>query len=140
MTSAAATGDMQAWLTAATALQDLLERQEPDAAGRASLREEMIAACEQLRRNWRSRTGRLWVSQDADHVTGPLLRDVLDDADPDIAEIFRLTESVRARVLLDAVSGAFTAAAVTPARRRGLPQCWLSRPTRTRTHCDARCA
>lgn len=107
MTSAAATGDMQAWLTAATALQDLLERQEPDAAGRASLREEMIAACEQLRRNWRSRTGRLWVSQDADHVTGPLLRDVLDDADPDIAEIFRLTESVRARVLLDAVSGCF---------------------------------
>ena len=107
MSAAATAGDMQAWLTAATSLQDSLARQQPDAADRAALRQEMIAACEQLRRGWRSRPGRLWVSQDADRVTGPLLRDLLDDADPDVAEVFGLTESARARVLLDVVSGCF---------------------------------
>ncbi len=107
MSAAAAAGEMQAWLTAATSLQEALERQQPDAADRAALREDMIAACEQLRRGWRSRSGRLWVSQDADRVTGPLLRDLLDDADPDVAEVFGLTESARARVLLDVVSGCF---------------------------------
>lgn len=107
MTAAAAAGDISAWLTAATSLQGLLERQDPDAANRADLREGMLAALEQLRRRWRSRPGRLWVSQDADQVTGPLLRDLLDDADADPAEVFRLTESARARVLLDALSGCF---------------------------------
>lgn len=107
MTAAAAAGDITAWLTAATSLQGLLERQDPDAAGRAELRRDMLAALEQLRRTWRSRPGRLWVSQDSDQVTGPLLRDLLDDADPDPAEVFRLTESARARVLLDALSGCF---------------------------------
>jgi len=107
MTAAAAAGDISAWLTAATSLQGLLERQDPDAANRAELRRDMLAALEQLRRRWRSRPGRLWVSQDADQVTGPLLRDLLDDADADPAEVFRLTESARARVLLDALSGCF---------------------------------
>jgi len=107
MARAADTGDMQAWLTAATSLQASLERHEPDASGRAELRAEMLAAVEQLRRRRSSRAGRLWVSQDADRITGPLLRDLLDDTDPDPAEVFGLTESARARVLLDALSGCF---------------------------------
>ena len=107
MSAAADAGDMQAWLIASTSLQAILERQEPDAAGRADLRSHMLGACEQLRLGWRSRTGRLLVSQNSDSVTGPLLRDLLDDPHPDLAEVFRLTESARARVLLDSLSGHF---------------------------------
>jgi CHAT domain-containing protein len=117
MNAAVGIGDMQAWLTAATSLQDMLQRQESDGAARADLRADMIAACEQLRRGWRSRPGRLWVSQDADQVTGPLLRDVLDDPQPDLAEVFALTESARARVLLDALSGCFHGDSGDPAEK-----------------------
>ena len=117
MNAAVGIGDMQAWLTAATSLQDMLQRQESDGAARAGLRADMIAACEQLRRGWRSRPGRLWVSQDADQVTGPLLRDVLDDPQPDLAEVFALTESARARVLLDALSGCFHGDSGDPAEK-----------------------
>ena len=48
MARAADTGDMQAWLTAATSLQASLERHEPDASGRAELR----AACRKPARRW----------------------------------------------------------------------------------------
>ncbi|HQR80432.1 MAG TPA: CHAT domain-containing protein [Actinomycetota bacterium] len=107
MAAATKTGDPQAWLTAATALQDFLARRDPDGAGRTQLRHDLLDACEQLRRRWSSRTGRLWVAQQADQVTGPPLRDLLDDADPDPAEVFDLTEAARARALLDALSGCF---------------------------------
>ena len=117
MNAAVRAGDMQAWLTAATSLQEMLHRQEPDGVARADLRADMIAACEQLRHGWRSRPGRLWVSQDADQVTGPLLRDVLDDPQPDLAEVFALTESARARVLLDALSGCFHGDSGDPAEK-----------------------
>lgn len=117
MSAAASAGDMQAWLTAATSLQGMLERQEPDAAGRAQLHADMIVACDQLRCTWRSRPGRLWVSREADQVTGPLLRDVLDDPQPDLAEVFALTESARARVLLDALSGCFHGDSGDPAEK-----------------------
>ena len=81
MSAAADAGDMQAWLIASTSLQAILERQEPDAAGRADLRSHMLGACEQLRLGWRSRTGRLLVSQNSDSVTGPLLRSPEEGAD-----------------------------------------------------------
>ncbi|MEZ5184152.1 MAG: CHAT domain-containing protein [Candidatus Nanopelagicales bacterium] len=118
MEAAAAAGDMQAWLTAATSLQGLLERQEPDAAGRTELYADMVAACDQLRCAWRSRPGRLRVSQDADRVTGPLLRDLLDDPDPDLGQILALTEAARARVLLDALSGLYRGDSGDPDEKR----------------------
>jgi CHAT domain-containing protein len=118
MSAAADAGDMQAVLIASTSLQASLERQEPDAAGRADLRQHMMAACEQLRLGWRSRTGRLLVAQNSDSVTGPLLRDLLDDPHPDLAEVFRLTESARARVLLDDLSGHWHGDSGDPAEAR----------------------
>lgn len=107
MAAAGKAGDLSAWLVAAASLQDLLARRDPDGAARAGLRQEMVGACDDLRRRWHSRPGRWWVAQQADQVTGPLLRDLLDDADPDTAEVFQLTEAARARVLLDALSGCF---------------------------------
>ncbi len=112
--STAATGDHSAWLRAATTLQDVLARQEPDGAGRAALRAGMREACDVLRAVPRSRIGRQWGAVTADLVMGPVLRDVLDDPVLDPAEVLDLAECGRGRVLLDVLCGHFHGTAGNP--------------------------
>ncbi len=99
--------DPDAWLTAALALYGALERLDPDAAGRAQLRAELIVACDEIRLRARSRMGRGWVAETTERAIAAPLQDLLDDHIVDVDAVFELTESARARVLLDALSGAF---------------------------------
>jgi tetratricopeptide (TPR) repeat protein len=107
MTMAADSGDYEAWLTSARALQAALQRADPDGTKRRGLWADIAAACDRVRLDVHSREGRMSEAERADAMVGPLLLDALDDEQVDVATVFTLTEAARSRVLLDTLAGAF---------------------------------
>lgn len=107
MTMAADSGDDEAWLTSARALQAALQRADPDGTRRRGLWADIAAACDRVRLDAHSREGRLSEAERADAMMGPLLLDALDDEQVDAATVFTLTETARSRALLDILAGTF---------------------------------
>jgi hypothetical protein len=67
-------------------------------------REELLDLCDQVRSEWRSRTGRLWDSQQREERLREATADQIA-ASGDDELIFRLVESAKSRTLLDQMGG-----------------------------------
>ncbi len=77
----------------------------PPAVPLQQLREEARLGAQGLRQSYSSRAGRIWVNALFDQAYGPMLKDEMWEkgaATP--AELFRSTESLKARTLLDEIS------------------------------------
>lgn len=77
----------------------------PPAVPLQQLREEARLGAQGLRESYSSRAGRIWVNALFDQAYGPMLKDQMWEkgaATP--AELFRSTESLKARTLLDEIS------------------------------------
>jgi CHAT domain-containing protein len=101
--SASDGGDVLAWLNGFVALY----RQTDDEERRRALLDELIQATKTLRSQHCSRVGRLKISERVDRVLGPVLEEHITSAETDPAQLLRLAEAGRARMLLDLMAGRF---------------------------------
>ena len=77
----------------------------PPAVPLQQLREEARLGAQGLRESYSSRAGRIWVNALFDQAYGPMLKDQMWEKGASTpAEIFRATESLKARTLLDELS------------------------------------
>jgi CHAT domain-containing protein len=73
----------------------------------STLRHLLRSRTEQMRLLYRSRSGRLWSALVLDGYLGEFLRDELKEGRNDPVDVFRAIDVMKARVLLDQISGRF---------------------------------
>ncbi len=99
------TGNIHAWIdTVLDQYVDLRKNGAP-AQAMADLRAALLQKAEELRATYRSRVGRLEAGDHLDYAFGILLRDVFEHGDRQVEEVFQMTETARARMLLDSMAG-----------------------------------
>lgn len=75
----------------------------------AEMRQAMRAKADLYRASFRSRAGRLWAAQQLDEMLGKLVVDELDAGPVPYQSLFSAIENLKARTLLDQMSGRFKA-------------------------------
>jgi hypothetical protein len=77
------------------------------AATLAEMRHALRGKADEFRASFRSRAGRLWAAQQLDATLGKLIVDDLDSGSVPCQTLFNAVESLKARSLLDQMSGRF---------------------------------
>ncbi len=99
--------DLDRWLDAAGTLHRVARRMGHTEDALRQIRRQTRARSDTLRHRYRSRLGRLWAAQKLEPVLGELLEADLLHPGLSHAELFQAVETLKARTLLDELTGLY---------------------------------